>query len=153
MVLGVLLAGQLTNLATFINVEGNLVSEDAGIVSRRTAEQTEIDFIKTGFDEFLAGLRKSNEPAFQTWAGWYAQASKTAIHRSGSSLVEWSDSGKLLALFNQQPRKAFMHGEQTDISHLPDHFKGVDIITIPNSGHFMMLDNPIAFYQAISSLL
>lgn len=151
--IGVLLAKQLNNLVSFINVEGNLVSADAGIVSRRTAEQAETDFVATGYDEFLTSLRQSSEPAFRTWAYWYAKASRIAIHRSGSSLVKWSDSGKLMNLFNQLTKKAFMYGDQTDISHLKDGFKDVQVFSIPSSGHFMMLDNPPAFYKTISEFL
>jgi pimeloyl-ACP methyl ester carboxylesterase len=68
--IGVLLAPMLNNLDTFINIEGNLVSEDAGIVSRRTAEQAESDFVQRGFSQFLAQLRNSDERSFKMWALW-----------------------------------------------------------------------------------
>lgn len=149
--IGNLLAGQLENLTSFINLEGNLISEDAGIVSRRTAEQTEAAFVQAGFDQFLEKLKASDDQSYRTWADWYAQSSKVAVHRSGSSLVEWSDSGKLLDLFNKLPRKAFIHGDETDVTHVLAQLKDADIFSVSNSGHFMMLDNPKEFYAALSN--
>jgi len=150
--IGVLLAQQLDNLAVLINVEGNLVSEDAGIVSRRMAEQTEASFIQYGFDEFLNNLRGSDDRSFQIWADWYAKSSRLALHRSGSSLVEWSDSDKLMALFNRLPKKAFIHGDKTDISHLQPQFENVEVFSVTDSGHFMMLDNPTGFYSVLAKI-
>jgi pimeloyl-ACP methyl ester carboxylesterase len=148
--IGTLLAGQLKSLDRFINLEGNLVSEDAGIVSRRTAEQTEENFIRNGFDKFLESLRSSSDNSFRAWADWYAKSDKIAIHRSGSSLVNWSDSGELLKLFNSLPKKAFMYGEKADVTKLIPQFKDVDVFSISNSGHFMMLDNSKEFYALLS---
>lgn len=151
--IGLLLVQELDNLKTFINVEGNLISEDAGIVSRQTAEQAEADFVTNGYNDFLARLRSSDEPAFRVWANWYEKSSPVAIHRSGTSLVEWSDSGKLMPAFNGLSEKAFIYGDRTDVSLLLPQFQDVDVYAIPNSAHFMMLDNPTAFYDAIRSHL
>lgn len=151
--IGLLLTQGLDNLMTFINVEGNLISEDAGIVSRQTAEQTEADFVTNGFNNFLAGLRSSDESAFRVWADWYEKSSPIAVHRSGTSLVKWSDSGKLMPAFNQLNAKAFIYGDKTDVSLLLPQFQDVDVHAVPNSAHFMMLDSPTAFYEAIRSHL
>lgn len=148
--IGVLLARELPHLANFINVEGNLVSEDAGIISRRTAQQTESGFINEGFNIFLSGLQASDEPSFRTWAHWYEQSSRIAIYRSGGSLVRWSDSGQLLPLFNNLPKKAYVYGDKADNDFLLKQLKDVDVLPIPNSGHFMMLDNPESFYASIA---
>lgn len=150
---GLILAQKLQNLDWFINLEGNLVSEDAGIVSRRTAEQAEADFVNQGYAAFLDGLRQSNDSAYRAWAEWYERSSKVAIYRSGTSLVEWSDSGKLLGFFIGLKKKVFIHGDRTDISHLADSLSSIKTISIPNSGHFMMLDNSPAFYEEITTIL
>jgi pimeloyl-ACP methyl ester carboxylesterase len=151
--IGLLLVRELNNLVSFVNVEGNLISEDAGIVSRQTAEQIESDFIANGFNDFLTALKVSSDAAYRTWSSWYEISSPIAIHRSGTSLVEWSDSGKLLPYFNQLKKKAFVYGDKTDVSLLLPQFSGVDVYSVPNSAHFMMLDNPSAFYTAIRSHL
>ena len=151
--IAVLLAQQLDNLTSLINLEGNLGSSDSGIVSRWTAKQAESVFVEQGFNEFLGKLRGSEDKSFRTWADWYAKSSRLAIHRSGTSLVEWSDSGRLMSLFNQIPRKAYIHGDKTGISHIQPQFKNVEQISISDSGHFMMLDNPEEFYAALTVYL
>jgi pimeloyl-ACP methyl ester carboxylesterase len=148
--IGVLLARNLDNLLSFVNVEGNLVSEDASIVSRKTAEQAEDEFVHEGFDRFLNKLKSADESAYRTWATWYGQSSRVAIYRSGQSLVEWSDSGKLLHYFHGLPRRAYVYGDQADNDFLLKQLQDTKIISIPNSGHFMMLDNPSAFYAAVA---
>lgn len=151
--IGTLVARELDSLSGFINVEGNLVAQDSGIVSRRTAEQSEAVFEASGFDAFLKMLESSKEKSFHEWAGWYAASSKSALHRSSHSLVGWSDSGELLEYFNGLHNKAFIHGDRTDISHLTDRFTDVDVFSVPHSGHFMMLDNPDEFYDSIESFV
>ena len=147
--IGLLLVQDLENLVSFVNVEGNLIPEDAGIVSRQTAEQAETDFVENGFRSFLAGLENADEPAYRAWAAWYKASSPIAIHRSGTSLVEWSDSGKLTAYFNGLQKKAYLYGDQTDVSLVLPQLSDADVYSIPDSAHFMMLDNPAAFYTAI----
>lgn len=151
--IGTLVAQELDNLSGFINAEGNLVAQDSGIVSRKTAKQSAAEFEASGFDTFLKILGESEEGSFHKWASWYAASSKSAIHRSSRSLVKWSDSGKLLEDFNRLPNKAFIHGDKTDISHLTSSFEDVDVFSISNSGHFMMLDNPAEFYDRIERII
>lgn len=147
--IGLLVARQLDNLVDFINVEGNLVAQDAGSVSRRTAEQAETDFIAHGFDEFVAGLENSDRKDFIAWAEWYKQSSRKAIYWSSKSLVEWSDSGKLMNYFNDLPHKAFIYGDEESKDYLLGQFKDVKTYCIPESGHFMMLDDAEKFYTVI----
>ena len=151
--IGLILVRELEKLVSFVNVEGNLIPEDAGIVSRQTADQPESEFVENGFNNFLEGLKTSDEPAFRSWANWYENSSPIAVHRSGMSLVIWSDSGKLMPYFNDLKSKAFVYGDKTDVSLLLPKFLGVDVYSIPDSAHFMMLDNPTAFYAAIRNHL
>lgn len=151
--IGLLLAERLDSLAGFINLEGNLLPEDAGIASRRIAAQPEADFIKSGFSAFLRGLQESEDAALRKWATWFEKSSKVAVHRSCTSLVEWSDSGKLLAIFKKLPQKAYIYGDRTDSSHVLPKLQDVGIVAIANSGHFMMVDNPGDTYHAIGDCL
>lgn len=151
--IGLILAQKLQDLDWFVNLEGNLISKDAGIVSRRTAEQTEVDFVQSGYDTFLKNLKQSDDSAFQVWAKWYENSSRVAVYRSGASLVEWSDGGMLPGYFTDLKKKAFIHGDKTGISHLVGVLKDIRTISIPNSGHFMMLDNPKVLYEEINNLL
>lgn len=149
--IGLLLAEKLPNLEYFINIEGNLVAEDCGMASRDLAGQSLDEFINHGSAQFLTGLKTSPRPDLQTWARWYQQASPQALHASTRSLVKWSDSGRLLAVFNSLKNKAYIHGDDNNQDPLLPRLEQAKIICISQAGHFMMLDNPNEFYSAIRS--
>ncbi|HEY8474375.1 MAG TPA: alpha/beta hydrolase [Natronosporangium sp.] len=148
-----LVAGQELRTSAFISVEGNLVGQDCGIVSRRAAEQPRHEYVHTGYHRFVAGLISSPRRDLRTWAGWYGQADPVALHRSAESLVEWSDSGKLLSLFASQTRPAYLHGGDSQLDYLLPSLRGVPVYTIPGAGHFPMLDQPAAFWAAVAGHL
>ncbi|HET7017300.1 MAG TPA: alpha/beta hydrolase [Streptosporangiaceae bacterium] len=133
-----------------VDADGNLVAQDCGIVSRDTASQALDRFRRRGYQEFLDRLAESDGQDAKAWASWYQQADPTALHELARSLVEWSDSGKLLDLLKAQPRAAYLYGDQDSKDYLLPELSAMDTRLIGGSGHFMMLDNPVAFYNAIS---
>jgi pimeloyl-ACP methyl ester carboxylesterase len=148
-----LVAAQELHIHGFISVEGNLVPQDCGIVSRQTAAQPQHEFLDTGHRRFRSTLSASPRAADRAWSGWASQADPVALHRCAQSLVEWSDSGKLLDLFTAQPGAAYIHGADSDLDHLLPHLRGiVPVHTIPAAGHFPMVDNPAAFWRTVASL-
>jgi pimeloyl-ACP methyl ester carboxylesterase len=151
--IGLLAAQRLPQLYSFFNVEGNLVSQDAGLVSRQVAEQTEQSFIESGFDEFVHKLETSKKPDLLAWAVWCQQSDPKAFYWSARSLVHWSDSGELLKLLQSIARKAYVHGEKTDCSYLDNPLKKIKRYSIPAAGHFMMMDNPKDFYKSLADWL
>ncbi|WP_028778359.1 alpha/beta fold hydrolase [Shimazuella kribbensis] len=149
--IGLLALDQIPHVSSFINVEGNLVSEDCGIVSRRVAAQNEHDFIQAGFMEFIHSLEKSEEISERQWSNWCQQGSPLAFYRSACSLLKWSESGILLSKFQSFPRKAYIRGEKNPQTFLNRYLKKIKTYVIPDSGHFMMMDNPNMFYQDIKN--
>jgi pimeloyl-ACP methyl ester carboxylesterase len=87
------------------------------------------------------------------WAQWYAQADPCALHETAKSLVEWSDSSKLLDLFKSLRDRAYVYGENEVKDYLIPDLQGVSSYRIPEAGHFVMLDNPDAFYPLVSALV
>jgi pimeloyl-ACP methyl ester carboxylesterase len=148
-----LVASQELRTSAFISVEGNLVSQDCGLVSRRIAAQPRDQYVDTEHPRFQADLAASRRSDLRSWEVWFAQADPVALHRCAGSLVEWSDSGKLLDLFAAQPRAGYIHGGDSDLDYLLPSLRGVPVHTIPGSGHFPMLDNPAAFWAAVASLV
>jgi|SRR5215469_1657646 len=145
-----LIASQTRNdLYGLVDVDGNLVSQDCGIVSRETADQPLDQFLEHGYGDFLDFLRKSEDQAALKWATWYAKADPAALHELARSLVEWSDSGKLLDLLKSQKRVVYLHGDQDSKDYLLPVIDDIEIRAIAHSGHFMMVDNPTAFFQAV----
>ena len=82
---------------------------------------------------------------------WYEKSSPIAIHRSAKSLVEESDSGKLLEQFNSLPNKSYIYGD-SEREYLLPLFHQTNVKKIVQSGHFPMIDNPDAFYKVIAKL-
>jgi pimeloyl-ACP methyl ester carboxylesterase len=136
----------------FISVEGNLVSQDCGLVSRRVAGQRRDEFL-AGHQRFRSELTTSSRTDLRAWGDWYAQADPAALHRAAASLVEWSDSGKLLGMFLSQPRPAYIFGSDSDLDYLLPLLSDVPVREIPGSGHFPMIDNPDPFWRAVADLV
>lgn len=150
---GVLLAPQLPNLAHFINVEGNLVVEDCGLITRGTAKQPLDEYEQHGYSDFLRLLASSERQDLHEWAEWYKLASPKAVHATAQSVVEWSDSGKLLEIFNRLKSKAYLYGDEEPKDYLLPLFDGVDVRYLPGLMHFMMVEDPKMFFATVSGLL
>jgi pimeloyl-ACP methyl ester carboxylesterase len=150
---GLLAAQSCRSLAAFVNVEGNLVEQDCDIVSRGTANQSLDAFRQRGYGEFLQNLRSSKRADLHTWARWYAQADPAALHEMACSLVEWSDSGKLLDLLKSLKTKSYVYGARDPKPYLVPQLTDVPTFPIADSGHFVMRDNPAAFYRLLPELL
>jgi pimeloyl-ACP methyl ester carboxylesterase len=150
---GLIATQERNDVTMFVNVEGNLVASDCGIVSRSTASQSFNTFKRSGYRKFLQDLRRSGRKPDKAWARWYAQADPCALHETAMSLVEWSDSNKLLALFKSLHGRAYIYGENEIKDYLIADLQDVSSYRIPDAGHFVMLDNPDAFYPLVSELV
>jgi pimeloyl-ACP methyl ester carboxylesterase len=150
---GVLVAEGSPDIDVMVSIDGNLIGEDCGLVSRSIAEQSTVDFRDTGFANFLAKLRKSEQSDLLAWAQWCAGAEPAAMHEAARSLVEWSDSRKLLEQFNELAGKAYLYGAQDDRDYLIPQLASALIDTVPGSSHFMMVDNPDSLYEKLSRAL
>lgn len=150
---GLLLARQLSNLSHFINIEGNLVAEDCGMITRGWATQSSAEYEQHGFQDFLHVLTSSERQDFHEWAEWYKQASPRATQATARSVVEWSDSGKLLEIFNGLRNKAYLYGDEGSKDYLLPHFEDVDVRYLPELKHFMMIENPKIFFATVSEVL
>ncbi len=141
-----LIMTQKLNPASFVSVEGNLMSQDCGLVSRNTIRMSESVFVEKGFNELKQSLARFPEKCFDL-----DHASPMAFYRSAGSLVRWTDSGNLLKLFlGLKIPKIYIYGEKSSVSHNLDQIGRV-ITTkfIDRSGHFPMNENPDAFYAAV----
>ncbi|MGH3430956.1 MAG: alpha/beta fold hydrolase, partial [Terriglobales bacterium] len=150
---GLVACAGLDNLAHFVSVEGNLVAQDCGLVSRSLAAQPVEEFRTSGFAEFLHGLRDSARRDLRVWAEWFASGDPTAIHQAAGSLVGWSDSGKLMEIFAGLPQKSYIYGDQDDrLGYLLPTLRCIPQRAILGADHFPMVDEPAAFYRALAEL-
>jgi hypothetical protein len=76
------------------------------------------------------------------------------FYKSAESLVDWSDSGELLRRFIQLPcNKCYFYGQENAGMAVLGRLDGIEKVMIGNSGHFLMNDNPDAFYPRLREFL
>jgi len=148
--IGLLLPPAFLNSAlTFANLEGNLISKDCGIVSRKTINASFQQFEKELLPDLKALSKSLGEGRFVV-----DSALPFAIYKSAESLVRWSNSGDLISRFNNLPcRKSYFYGEQNSDMDVLHRLNSIEKVKISSSGHFMMNDNPDEFYSRLRTFL
>lgn len=131
----------------FVNVEGNLIAEDCGMLSRGIADVSLEEYQSRIFDEHKTHFSDDTVLEFEN-------TTPLAVHRSAKSMVEWSDSGELLERFIHLPCKtSYFWGEKNHDMPILQRLQGIKTYTIRNSGHGMMIDNPQEFYETVAEFL
>jgi pimeloyl-ACP methyl ester carboxylesterase len=147
----VLAAELIANVGAVVSVEGNLVADDCGMVSRGIAAQSLSAFSHDGYDVFLAKLEASPDPDEQAWATWAADADPATLHEAALSLVAWCDTGKLSERWRGIERAVYVYGERSGYpDRLTDLLRPAATFTIPGEGHFPMLGAPDALTAIIA---
>ncbi|EHK23138.1 uncharacterized protein TRIVIDRAFT_28886 [Trichoderma virens Gv29-8] len=143
------------SIRSFVNIKGNLASEDC-FISRQI-----FDWEGENMDEFLNGFmlgcRQSSFFSMALYASSIRQRVQLgAIRGIFESMVQLSDNGDLLTKFlSFSFPRAFMFGEQhANLSYLSElKATGVELMEIPKSGHFPMYSNPVAMWLAIQDFI
>jgi pimeloyl-ACP methyl ester carboxylesterase len=152
--IGLIAAQGIPNVAGFVSIEGNLVGDDAGLVSRQIADLELDDFADNEFGRFVDSLKAAPEQDLRVWGEWTGTCTPAAVHESARSLVEWSDSGKLFEWYQAMRAKAYLYGQLGDrMEHLVPRLDPTSTFAIPCSGHFPMVDNPLALYSALAGII
>jgi len=144
------------NVKGFINIEGNLASEDC-FLSREVIKYSFTEFKDRWFQNLKQKSFCSKNKGFQKYAETLEKySSPKAFFDCCPSLVDYSDNGNLVRLFTElKIPKIFMHGsENNKLSYIPQlRNKGCDIVEIASSNHFPGYDNPQDYYKVISNFL
>ena len=131
-------------LLSLVSVEGNLVGSDCGVskvVCGMTRERFENEFFPR-----LKGRTPPLERAFTS----LELARPEAFYKSSCSLVRWSESGELLQRFQGlDVPKLYVHGRRSKDLGALSRLQGVEVASIPESGHFPMNENPKVFYKTL----
>ncbi len=146
--IGLLLEEDLPNeIASFVNIEGNMIDEDCGLVSRKTTTVSFEEFRDNIFDRI-----RNNGP--EPWKKLSVKSDALGFYRSCESLVEWSDSEKLLDRYlHLETTKAYIYGEQNSDMEILGRLGDARKIPISASGHFVMNDNPVEFYHRLYEIV
>lgn len=147
----VLAAGLVPDhIAAVVSLEGNLIAEDCGLLSRRLAGAADAADCAAMQQSLVASGRRSTRPAMRAWAETFALSAAPGLLAWSRDLVAHSDSGDLLRAFRAGPwRSLYLHGDDyvghTLLSQLPP----VPIVFIPGAGHDLMGDAPDATAAAV----
>lgn len=138
------------SLASFACVEGNLVAEDCGLVSRHAAETPAEEYVSHHLPRLLIDASQSEDPSMRQWAGWASRCDPRMFHASARSLVEWSDSGQLLEAFNAlDARRLYVHGSESPAPPLDLLDARIERVSVPGAGHAVQEDAPEPFYDLL----
>ena len=155
--IGLLLIEKIpSKIVSFINLEGNLIGEDC-TYSREAVRYSLEDFEGGVFEDFKSGIEDGKDLAASTspstrrvFYNWLSKSDAYAFYRSSESLVEWSDSRKLLKMFVELDiKRCYVFGEMNKNLPVIKMLGDVPKVEISNSGHFMMSDNPEETYQKL----
>jgi len=152
---GLLLAEKIGEMgSSFINVEGNLISEDCGPLSRKSISVSFEEFNAREFDELKSLVRMSRDKSSKLWLLWCEKSDSLAYYKTSRSLIECSKSGNLLKIFEKlKVNKAYIYGAKNSEMKIIDRLHTIRKIPISYSGHFCMIDNPKEFYSTIAEVL
>ena len=140
---------------SFFDIEGNVAPEDC-FLSRQI-----IEYPAETADGFFEGFKERVRARPEFSSALYVAAldckvRPTTVAPVFRSMVDLSDNTNLMDIMaNLQCPRAFVHGSQNRhlsyLGQLPDI--GVDVVEIPDSGHFPMYSNPPALWAALADFL
>lgn len=122
-------------------------SATGGRMSQRIAAQAEDVFVTTGFGECLEGN--------PNWAPTLRLCDPVAVYRSAVGLVTGTRPTMRDMLTALTIKRTFVRGDRGEPLAVPEGLTaaGVDVVTISDAGHMMMVDQPKAFAEALSAVL
>ncbi|MEM7378682.1 MAG: alpha/beta hydrolase, partial [Pseudomonadota bacterium] len=140
---------------SFFDIEGNVAPEDC-FLSRQI-----VDYPANSPEDFLAGFKARVRQRDEFSSALYVAALDCKVRSSSvapifRSMVDLSDKTDLMHMMARlQCPKAFVHGVQNRHLSYLDHLPavGVEVIEIPDAGHFPMYSNPPALWRAMAGFL
>jgi len=143
----------------FFNLEGNLSGEDCTF-SARAASMSQEAFETHGFQQFKKSLQeslqKSSSPGLNQYYDNISRAYPRGLYLSSASLVQESCEGDLKTKFLKLSlEKWYVFGERSLNLSMRRFLDQHDIPywIVPDSGHFMMDDQPGCFYPKLFEAL
>ncbi len=129
-----------SRVKSLILSEANLDS-GGGFFSKKIANYSEIDFIKSGYK---AIINESVLSGNTEWAAGLSNSSPIAIHRNAVSLIKGYTPNWREIYYTLEMSKTYIYGSNT----LPDPDydeltrKNIIVAVVPNAGHSMAWENP-----------
>lgn len=133
-------------IKSYVSIEGNLIAEDCGLLSRKVVQVPYGEFESHLFLEIKKKCRALEDQYF-----CLNKADPYAFYYSAKSLVELSDTNQLLDRFKSFDKKrCYVYGDKNRDYKVLESLSDIRKIEISASGHFPMIDNPTAFYSELA---
>ena len=138
-----LLLNKTVSPVALVSIEGNMIAEDCGFISRRMAA-AEDERVAVGVKKsIMDGARTAKHPGQKMWAEDVAPVKTQTLRDYSKSLVKYSESGELLAIFNRlECAKSYIYSDEYVGHPLLGKIDNNVSYHIPDSGHFVMEDQP-----------
>jgi pimeloyl-ACP methyl ester carboxylesterase len=137
-----------------VSIEGNLIGEDCGLVSRKFASAADAAACNVIKQQLVRASGGSANPSSRAWSADLAKVSPKALLSYSRHLVDVSDSGVLLKSFRQgEYRKLYLHGDGYRGHVLLEKLTPVPIVYVAGAGHNVMYDAPEACAAAIADVI
>jgi len=116
-----------------------------GRASQAIRLQSEIEFVTSGYDRLMAD--------YPDWATMLRACSPLAVHRSAVGLTSGTTPTMREMFVSMTMPRTFVHGDRGEplLDAAGLRRAGIRVVTIPDSGHMLMFDNPPAFVAAVAS--
>lgn len=152
--LGLKLADALPErVSAYVSIEGNLIPEDCGLLSRKLAG-AESEEAQNTMKADLIAFAKTLNASWQDWADDLAPVDARTFRNYARDLVNGTDSGEYLTLFEALScPKLYMHGDLYKDQKLLTVLPSEIVRHVPDSGHFTMQDQPALSATAILNFL
>lgn len=155
------LAQQLRHkVKAVINIEGNLIGEDCGFVSRAAAESaangTFVEFRK----KVISNARSYRSLGWLKWINDFQKVKEDTMTKYAKELVAISESEELLRAFHElRCPKVYVYGDQYlnngegQTPLLAQKLWGISTAYIQGASHFLMQDDPRTCGLAIKGMI
>lgn len=141
-------------LKAVIIIEGNLIAEDCGYLSRQIAQENNKKALLNLKANLVREMSVSRYEGWRDWAKDIMNVMPETLRLYSQSLVKKSDSGELLDIFkNLDCKKLYIYGDEYIKHPVIDKLAGIKVSYIEGAGHFVMTDKPEECFKAISSAL
>jgi hypothetical protein len=138
-------------ITRFACLEGNLRQEDGDFSNEISGMDFET-FEKTYFPKLIKRLSQGQQTNEQIRLSALRKAPAFVIFKSANSIAVHANQGKILEAFkHSNVNRVLIRGSLSHFGALPTDIKCSEYV-IPQSGHFMLIDNPSETFRAIATL-
>ena len=141
-------------LLKIVNNEGNLISSDTSLLTKKTISYDLNFFKETGYNNLKKKCVTSNDLSVKKWSLNLQNISALDFYKYSYYSYKWSMRSFLLSFYkNFFKKKIYIYGEKSKNLELLRKMIGEKKICIKNGGHFSYIDNQNEFMKILSNFL